>query len=572
MKRSGAQIISEFLERRGVRCIAGMPGGANLPLYDALSQSSIQHVLVRHEQAAGFIAQGMARSSGRAQVCFATSGPGATNLLTALADARLDSVPVVAITGQVPTALIGTDAFQEVDAVSIFRPVVKHAEQVRDAHSLLEALSRAFRIAESGRPGPVLLDIPKDVQQAKVELAPEQLAAAAELSSAEPLPAATPGIEAAVERVLELLAAAERPVLYIGGGVIHAAAHAELRELACRQELPVVSTLMGLGAFEAGHPLFCGMLGMHAAPYTNLLLHECDLLIALGARFDDRATGKLSEFCPAARTVHVDIDARELGKLRKVDVGVACDMREFLIRLNVRAPERQRCSWLQRMAELRETNPLPEPRSQGGRLHPLAIMRALGARIGADHTVTTDVGQHQMWAAQGLPIRRPRGLLTSGGLGSMGFGLPAAIGAAIETKRRVWCITGDGSLLINIQELATLAELALDVVIVLFDNRQLGMVRQQQQLFYAQRFYASEFVHPTDFVTVSRAFGITAYDWIPWERDLAELDSALAGPPGPRLIRVPLTAAELVLPMVPSGAGNHQMVGAQLAQGVDPLA
>lgn len=553
MERSGAQIICDFLEQRGVRVVAGMPGGANLPLYDALTHSSLRHVLVRHEQAAGFIAQGVARVSGRAGVCFATSGPGATNLLTPLADARLDSIPLVAITGQVPTALLGTDAFQEVDTVSIFRPVTKRALMVRDVATLWSTLEEAFELAESGRPGPVLVDVPKDVQQARVQLAPRACAA-----SHPPLSAAS---EAQLEQALSLLQSAQRPVLYVGGGVIQSGAQALVHELAQRQQLPVVCSLMGLGAFDPAHPQFCGMLGMHAAPYTNLLLRECDLLFAIGVRFDDRATGKLSEFCPGARTVHVDIDARELGKLRRVELGIVSDAGRFLQAFLPLTAACERRAWLARVAALREHHPLPEPRGQGDSLTPLELVRALGARLGPETVVTTDVGQHQMWVAQRLPIRRPRGLLTSGGLGSMGFGLPAAIGAALASQGRVLCISGDGSLLINIHELATLAELDLDVTILLLDNQHLGLVRQQQTLFYGQRLSACSFERPTDFVAVARGFGIPAQTWEPRPSGLRALE-ALLNERGPRLIHVPLTAAEMVLPMVPPGAANHEMVGA----------
>jgi acetolactate synthase I/II/III large subunit len=550
MQRNGAQLITDFLEQRGVRVVAGMPGGANLPMYDALHASRIRHVLVRHEQAAGFIAQGMARVSGRAGVCFATSGPGATNLVTPLADARMDSVPVVAITGQVPTALLGTDAFQEVDAVSIFRPVVKHALMVRRIEDLWPALQHGFDLAEAGRPGPVLIDVPKDVQQASI--------AAPEAATPPPTAAAQPVPDALLARAVELLRGASRPVLYIGGGVSRAAAHALVAQLAVREQLPVVCSLMGLGAFDPAHPLYCGMLGMHAAPYTNLLLHECDLLLAIGVRFDDRATGKLSEFCPNARTVHVDIDAREIGKLRRVDVGIVSDAARFLRAFLPWTRETARPSWLERVARLRAQHPLPERAPHVG-LHPLAILRALSESIAPETPVTTDVGQHQMWVAQSLPIRSPRQLLTSGGLGSMGFGLPAAIGAALACGARAVCITGDGSLALNIHELATLAELDLDVVIVLFDNRHLGLVRQQQTLFYGERLHACAFQKQTDFLTVARGFGVEACDWRP-EDSLSTLHSLLAQR-GPRLIRVPLMAAEMVLPMVPPGAGNCEMLG-----------
>jgi acetolactate synthase-1/2/3 large subunit len=351
--------------------------------------------------------------------------------------------------------------------------------------------------------------------------------------------------------------------LYLGGGVSRAGAHELVAQLALREQLPVVCSLMGLGAFDPTHAQFCGMLGMHAAPYTNLLLHECDLLLAIGVRFDDRATGKLSAFCPNARTVHVDIDARELGKLRRADVGIVSDAAAFLRAFLPRTQPTQRPAWLARVSALREQHPLPEPAPHSG-MHPLAILRALGESISPHTPVTTDVGQHQMWVAQSLPIRSPRQLLTSGGLGSMGFGLPAAIGAALANGERAICITGDGSLALNIHELATLAELDLDVVIVLFDNRHLGLVRQQQTLFYGQRLHACGFEKHTDFLAVARGFGVEACDWRPDTDSLSALRQLLTQR-GPRLIRVPLMAAEMVLPMVPPGAGNCEMLGMSAA-------
>jgi acetolactate synthase-1/2/3 large subunit len=549
METSGAEYVIRHLVARGVRRVAGMPGGAILPLYDALAQSELAHVLVRHEQAAGFIAQGAARASGQPQVCFATSGPGATNLLTALADARMDSVPVVAITGQVPTALLGTDAFQEVDIVAAARPVVKHAELVRSAGELPAALARAFELATTGRPGPVLVDIPKDVQQARMPQ-PEPCTTPA------PAPrCALPRIpEAQIDQVVALLEAAERPVLYVGGGVIQSGARELVAALARGQDLPVTCTLMGLGGFDASDPRYLGMLGMHGAPYTNLILHECDLLFAIGARFDDRATGKLSEFCPDADVIHVDIDAREIGKLRRPLLGIQADAAVFLERLLARLPFRTRPAYRARVEALRSAHPMPP--IDGRARH---VFRALASALQPDITVTTDVGQHQMWLAQHLPIQRPRQLLTSGGLGSMGFGLPAAIGAALETGGRVWCVTGDGSLLLNIHELATLADHALDVAIIVLDNQHLGLVRQQQTLFYAERLSAAAFARATDFAAIARAFGIQAAT-LADAAAVADGLPALLAQRGPRLIHVPIAAADLVLPMVAPGAGNHHMV------------
>jgi acetolactate synthase I/II/III large subunit len=550
MQRTGSDIIIETLLERGIRTVAGMPGGAALPLYDALARSELQHVLVRHEQAAGFLAQGMARVSGRPAVCFATSGPGATNLVTAIADAYLDSIPVIAITGQVPTGLLGTSAFQEVDTVSIARPITKHAELVRDVRDLRGALERAFEISQSGRPGPVWIDVPKDVQQAA---APERQPRPLE----PPSRSDTPQLErASIRAFLQLLASAERPVLYVGGGIAHSGAERELMLLAERQDIPVACTLMGLGCFDPTDPRYLGMLGMHAAPYTNLIMREADLLICIGARFDDRATGKPSEFCPSARTIHLDIDPRELGKLRSLELGVACDAKRFLSALGADLPSRTRPEWRARVEALREAHPLPVAESAARVLDQIARARR------PNTYVCTDVGQHQMWVAQRMPFEGPRRLITSGGLGSMGFGLPAAIGAALESHAPVLCITGDGSILLNVQELATLAELALDVTIVVLDNRHLGLVRQQQTLFYGERLCASRFDRELDFVRIAQSFGIEAVRLEPHGADLARLHDVLAKP-GPRLIQVPIDAREMVLPMVPPGAGNHVMLGCQ---------
>jgi acetolactate synthase-1/2/3 large subunit len=548
METTGAEYVIRYLIERGVRRVAGMPGGAILPLYDALARSELAHVLVRHEQAAGFIAQGAARASGTPQVCFATSGPGATNLLTALADAKMDSVPVVAITGQVPTALLGTDAFQEVDIVAAARPVVKHAELVRSADELPGALARAFELAMAGRRGPVLVDIPKDVQQARVARVPPRAAPEVQRNAPPPIE------DAQIDAVIALLEAAERPVLYVGGGAIQADARALIGALTRAQDLPVTCTLMGLGSVDAADPRYLGMLGMHGAPYTNLILHECDLLFAIGARFDDRATGKLSEFCPRADVIHVDVDAREIGKLRRPLLGIQADAAAFLQRLLAKLPARARPAYRAHVAALRDAHPMPPI---DGRAH--QVFRALAAALEPSITITTDVGQHQMWLAQHLPIQRPRQLLTSGGLGSMGFGLPAAIGAALETQGRVWCVTGDGSLLLNIHELATLADHALDVTIVVLDNQHLGLVRQQQTLFYESRWSAAAFARATDFAALARAFGIEAAALHDAAAIADGLPSLLAQR-GPRLVHVPIAARDLVLPMVAPGAGNHRMV------------
>lgn len=548
---TGAEITIRLLERQRVRVVAGIPGGAVLPIYDALSRSTrIRHVLARHEQGAGFIAHGVARVTGEPGVCLASSGPGATNLLTALADAKLDSIPLVAITGQVPRALIGTDAFQEVDTCALARPVTKACFRVDAAGELVDALPRAFEIASTGRPGPVLVDVPKDVQTERARV------------DAWPAPggrAAPPPVDpAALDAAARLIDAAERPVLYLGGGVIHSGAAAAAIALAERCTLPTVTTLMALSAMPAGHALLLGMLGMHGARHTNLALDECDLLIALGARFDDRATGRIAAFCPQAKVVHVDIDRGEIGKLKRADVGIEGDVADALSGLAARTRARDRPGWRARIDALQRAHaPPPCP---GDPRAPAAVIATLAAGLGGDAIVTTDVGQHQMWVAQWFPFARPRALLTSGGLGTMGFGLPAAIGAALAAPRRtVACISGDGSILMNLQELVTLAELDLDVKVVVLDNAALGLVHQQQTLFYARRSFAARFERPPDLVGIATALGIDALDLDAATPDDARL-GALLTRPGPALIRVRIGVEQQVLPMVPPGAANTDMI------------
>jgi acetolactate synthase-1/2/3 large subunit len=551
MKTTGAGLLIRLLERQSIDTIAGIPGGASLPLYDALRSSGIRHVLARHEQGAGFIAQGMARATGRAAACFGTSGPGATNLLTAIADAKLDSIPIVAVTGQVPRAMIGTDAFQEIDTYGLTVPITKHNYLVRSAEELLEIIPDAFRIAQSGRPGPVVVDVPKDVQNAVIDVArlPEP-------GKADPRPAIAAADMAAAA---ELIAAARRPLLLIGAGIIAAGASALLRELAEKATIPVASTLLGLGAVPSHHPLFLGMVGMHAARCTNLALEECDLLIALGIRFDDRATGKVEAFCPGAKILHVDIDASELGKIKQPALGIEADVGDWLRALLPRLEAQRRDAWLRRIHGLRADHPLAMP-GRDDPLQPYGAIRQTAALAGDGAIVTSDVGQHQMWAAQAFPFSSPRQWLTSGGLGTMGFGLPAAIGAALACPgRKVVCFTGDGSLLMNLQELATAAEEGVDVAVVLLNNGHLGLVRQQQQLFYGERYHASRFHAEPDFAAIARGFGIEAYDLGRSADPRGALERALSRP-GPCLVNVPIAAAENVYPMVPPGAANRDMI------------
>ncbi len=550
MKLTGAELIVQLLERQGIATVAGIPGGANLPLYHALAGSGLRHVLVRHEQGGGFIAQGMARATGRAAVCLATSGPGATNLLTAIADAKLDSVPVIGITGQVPSSLIGTDAFQEVDTYGLTIPITKHNFLVKNAAELAQVVPEAFRIALSGRPGPVVIDVPKDVQKATVEID-----ALPEPGKADPAPRPD---AASLRRAAEMIAAAKRPVVYAGGGVISADASGPLRELAARSDLPVTTTLMALGALPADDPRFLGMLGMHGSMATNAIVDRADLLIVCGARFDDRATGKVDAFAPNAAVIHIDVDAAELGKIRILgerDAAVPGDVGEALTALLKLVPAVKRSEWWKEIDGLKAAHPETPPDDP---MHPWNLIRSIGAMAPLDAIVTTDVGQHQMWAAQAYPVRYPRSFLTSGGLGTMGFGLPAALGAALARPEcTVVALVGDGSLLMNVQELATLAELGLNVKVFVFDNGQLGLVRQQQELFYQERYVASRFERRPDLVAIARGFGIDA-------RPLASFDAAVLErvlkDDGPALVNMAVSETENVFPMVPPGAANVQAI------------
>jgi len=555
---NGAQIIIRLLERQGIRIISGIPGGANLPLYDALAASpTIRHVLARHEQGGGFIAQGMARTSGKPAVCFATSGPGATNIMTALADAYLDSVPLVCITGQVPSSLLGTDAFQEVDTYGMSVPITKHNYLVRSAADLLTIVPKAFQLAGSGRPGPVLIDVPKDVQTEMVEFE----------SWPEPCPVKEHQGEnhRSLETAAAMINEAARPILYLGGGVIHAGAAAEARQLAEHSGIPTVMTLMGLGILPSNHPLSLGMLGMHACRATNLAMEESDLLIAAGVRFDDRATGRISAFCPKAKVIHVDIDASEIGKLRPADAGITGDARHAFAGLLPRIQRRQRHEWNDRIRQLQQEYPRfhSEDFAPG---RPFYLIRQVASLVGPEALISTDVGKHQMWVAQAYPFTTPRQLLTSGGLGTMGFGLPVAIGAALAfPDRPVVCFSGDGSLLMNIQELATAVEQQTPVKIVVLNNQSLGLVRQQQRLFYEQHYFASSYAIKVDFAAIARGFGMPAYDLEGADDPEALLQKAMAEP-GPCLINVPIDIEEEVTPMVPPGAANTTMIGGDYAR------
>ncbi|WP_025120469.1 MULTISPECIES: acetolactate synthase large subunit [unclassified Serratia (in: enterobacteria)] len=550
---TGAQLIVHLLERQGITTIAGIPGGAALPLYDALSQSTvIQHVLARHEQGAGFMAQGMARTNGKAAVCIASSGPGATNLVTAIADAKLDSIPLVCITGQVSSSMIGTDAFQEVDTYGISIPITKYNHLVRDVSDLPQVICDAFRIAESGRPGPVWIDIPKDVQTAEIEW-----------DSLPPMavPDAPPAFDIKqVEQAALMINQAKRPILYLGGGIICAEAHVPALEMAERSNLPTTMTLMALGAMPVEHPLSLGMLGMHAARSTNFILQEADLLIVMGARFDDRAIGKTEQFCPNAKIIHVDIDRAELGKVKQANIAIHADVGQVLQQLLPMIEAQPRSEWMNTVNDLKREFPFNMPNVEDPLSH-YGLVKAAARCVDDSAIITTDVGQHQMWVAQAYPLSRPRQWLTSGGLGTMGFGLPAAIGAALaEPQRKVLCFSGDGSLMMNIQEMATAVEHNLDVKIILMNNQALGLVHQQQTLFYQQHIFAATYPKRTDFLKIAAGFGLDTCDLNAEADPQAALMAAIQRP-GPCLIHALIDINEKVYPMVPPGAANIEMIG-----------
>lgn len=550
---TGAQLIVHLLERQGITTIAGIPGGAALPLYDALSQSTvIQHVLARHEQGAGFMAQGMARTNGKAAVCIASSGPGATNLVTAIADAKLDSIPLVCITGQVSSSMIGTDAFQEVDTYGISIPITKYNHLVRDISELPQVICDAFRIAESGRPGPVWIDIPKDVQSAEIEW-----------DSLPPIavPDAPPAFDSKlVAQAALMINQAKRPVLYLGGGIICAEAHKPALEMAERANLPTTMTLMALGTMPTEHPLSLGMLGMHAARSTNFILQEADLLIVLGARFDDRAIGKTEQFCPNAKIIHVDIDRAELGKVKQANIAIHADVGQVLQQLLPMIEAQPRTEWMNTVNDLKREFPFNMPNVEDPLSH-YGLVKAAARCVDESAIITTDVGQHQMWVAQAYPLSRPRQWQTSGGLGTMGFGLPAAIGAALaEPQRKVLCFSGDGSLMMNIQEMATAAEHNLDVKIILMNNQALGLVHQQQTLFYQQHIFAATYPKRTDFLKIAAGFGLDICDLNAEADPQAALLAAIQRP-GPCLIHALIDINEKVYPMVPPGAANIEMIG-----------
>ena len=548
---TGARWVVRRLRELGVSTVYGYPGGAIMPLYDALYDSDVKHVLTRHEQGAALAAIGHARSTGQVGVCIATSGPGATNLITGLADALLDSVPVVAITGQVASALIGTDAFQEVDMLGLSLACTKHSYLVRDLADLPRVLDEAFEIARSGRQGPVLIDIAKDVQLDAMEL--PSAAQSVTGSSHTRLPTPDP---AAVAAARDLILAAKRPMLYIGGGVVMAGATEELRALVEVTGVPSTTTVKALGAVPASSPLHLGMLGMHGTKAANRLVQECDLLVCVGARFDDRVTGDVPSFAPHAKVIHLDVDAAEIGKIRHADVSLLGDLRLVLPQLAVQPdiqPWREHVRAMVAEHGWRYDHP-------GTGIYAPALLKELSDRLPARTVVTTDVGQHQMWACQHMSVDHPLDFITSGGLGTMGFGLPAAVGAQMARRDdTVICVSGDGSFMMNIQELATLGRYGLPVKIVLLDNQRLGMVRQWQDLFFAGRHSETVLDDNPDFVALAAAFKVPGRR-ITTKAEVSDAIAELLAAPTAYLLHVSIDSKENLWPLVPPGASIHQML------------
>ncbi|OGX37307.1 MAG: acetolactate synthase, large subunit, biosynthetic type [Omnitrophica WOR_2 bacterium RIFCSPHIGHO2_02_FULL_68_15] len=507
-KMKGAQILTECLKREGVDVLFGYPGGANLPIYDALYDSPIKHVLVRHEQGAAHMADGYARATGKVGVCLATSGPGATNLVTGIATAFMDSIPMVVITGQVRTYLIGNDAFQEADVCGITRPITKHNFLVKDAAQLARTIREAFYIAGTGKPGPVLVDIPVDVSQAEVDFVwPEKV----ELRGYKPH-RFYDGHPIQVDKALALILGAKRPVIYVGGGAVMSNATAEVREFAKLTGAPVTTTCMALGIYPESDPQSLRMLGMHGAASTNYAVQYCDLLINVGARFDDRVTGTVATFSPKSKKIHIDIDPASINKSIMVDVPIIGDVKRVLAVLNTALKaEKKRpdlSDWWDQIHEWQKKHPLTyQPSKPGGKLKPQYVLEVLSELTKGKCLMTTDVGQHQMWACQFYRWNQPRTYITSGGLGTMGYGLPAAIGAQFgRPDERVICLSGDGSFVMNIQELATAVDHKLPIKTIILNNGNLGMVRQWQEMFYKRRFSHSG-IRPPDFAMVAQGFG-----------------------------------------------------------------
>jgi acetolactate synthase I/II/III large subunit len=554
--------IMECLKAEGVEAVFGIPGGANLPTYDALYDAGIRHIQCRHEQGAGHAAEGYAKASGKVGVALATSGPGATNLVTAIADAVMDSVPTVFITGQVRTDLIGTDGFQEADVTGITMPIVKHSIMIQDPREIPAGIHEAFHIARTGRPGPVLVDIPQDLSRADIPYEPVDLTRLH-------LPGYQPTVEGNAKQIrlaAKALANSRRPVIYAGGGVINANAAKELTELALSDRFPVTCTLMGLGGFPAPHEQWLGMLGMHGTRTANYAMDEADLICAVGARFDDRITGKLSEFAPRAKFIHIDIDPAEISKNVPAHIPIVGDAKRILSKLaaEYRALETDSSrleGWWQRIDGWRAKHPLAYEDAEDSEIKPQFMVEAMYEATGGEAVITSDVGQHQMWAAQYYHFKEPRRWINSGGLGTMGFGLPSAMGAKVAVPDRdVVCLAGDGSMIMNVQELATCVSEQIPVKVFMMNNGYLGMVRQWQELFWDRRYKSVEMGASPDWVKLADAFGCLGMR-VSDKGELVEAMKTALAEDGPVLMDVHVTKEENCYPMIPAGQAARDMVG-----------
>ncbi len=571
--------LMECLKAEGVEVVFGLPGGANLPTYDAFVDAGIRHILVRHEAGGGHAAEGYAKATGKVGVAFATSGPGATNLITPICDAMMDSVPVVFITGQVRTELLGTDGFQEADTIGITMPVVKHSFMIQHPLEIPRAIHEAFHIASSGRPGPVLVDIPQDLSRAEIAYEP---VGDVRLPGYQPT---VEGNQKQIRQAAKALAAAQRPVIYAGGGVVNANASAELVELASSDRFPVTCTLMGLGAFPARiggpgaegggggglpagvpNPQWLGMLGMHGTRTANYAMDEADLICAVGARFDDRITGKLSEFAPHAKFIHIDVDPAEISKNVPAHIPIVGDARNVLAKLAIEyralgADSARLSDWWRRIEGWREQYPLKYEDSTDAEIKPQYMIQALYEATGGDAIISSDVGQHQMWTAQYYDFPAPRRWINSGGLGTMGFGLPAAMGAAVGCPDRlVCCVAGDGSVQMNAQELATCAQDQIPIKVFIMNNGYLGMVRQWQELFWDGRYSHVDMGKFPDFVKLAEAYGATGMRFEDKHTLVDDIKRAIATE-GPVVVDVRVTREENTYPMIPAGQAAREMVG-----------
>lgn len=553
MKKTGAQILCESLVIEGVDVIFGIIGASTLPLYDVFPQyPQLRHVMVRHEQGAAHAADGYARATGKVGVCMSTSGPGATNLVTGIANAHLDSVPVVAITGQVARPFIGRDAFQEIDITGITLPITKHNYLVMDTKELAETIHEAFYIAKSGRPGPVLIDIPRDVFLDEVEFhSPSKI----------DLPGYKPTLQGhptQIKKAVKLISEAHRPVIIAGHGIIISSAYEELKQLVEKRQIPVVTTLLGISSFPESHPLSFGMLGMHGLAYANMAVDNADLIIAIGMRFDDRATAKVSDFAPHARIIHIDIDPAEIGKNARIDVPIVGDIKRVLESLNKLITPSEQAEWLSKLNEWKKKHPSLEIRDTQ-KVIPQYVIRQIYEATRGEATIVTGVGQHQMWAAQHYFYDKPNTLISSGGLGTMGFSLPAAIGVKLgDTTRTVWSIDGDGSFQMTSHELATVAQENLEIKMAILNNGYLGMVRQWQQLFYKKQYVATPLSGP-DLVKFADSFGIPALR-VEYRDEAAPAIQKAMEHRGPFLIDFVIEPEENVYPMVPPGASLAQLL------------